>query len=373
MYDCPTCQTELTRRQHERGGVYWACSACGGKAVGLGLLRKLVDVKYISQLWRLAIEECGGKRRRCPMCGEMMSEVMPAPDAPKLDVCRKCPLVWFDPGEFASAPSAPTPVGQDAGLPPAVKEKLAILRIEDERRKVDQAMTSPEEIWKNLPGFMGLPVEFDSADVFVRPIATWTIAAVIVAVSVWGFFDLNAVVKAYGFIPAQPWRLDGLTWITSFFIHGGLLHLVGNVYFLLIFGDNVEERLGVCKYLLLIALSTVCGDMLHLLFEHRSALPSIGASGGISGVLAFYALSFPKARLGVFFRFPYTLMYQWIKIPAAAAFAVWILLQAYGTYEQIRGMSNISSLAHIGGVAVGVLFWLAWRGARKRDEQELVA
>src|SRR4030095_6138117 len=113
----------------------------------------------------------------------------------------------------------------------------------------------------------------------------------------------NTAVQAFGFIPTEAWRYGGLTILTSFFLHGSILHLIGNLYFFLIFGDDVEDYLGRWRYVLVILTATVLGDIVHLLANANSTVPAIGASGGISGVIVFYALQFPRARVGILFRF----------------------------------------------------------------------
>src|SRR5207249_4486791 len=116
---------------------------------------------------------------------------------------------------------------------------------------------------------------------------------------------------------------------TSFFLHGGWVHLLGNLYFLLIFGDNVEDYLGRWRYLLLILLAMIVGDALHVLMDPRSAVPVIGASGGIAGIITFYALKFPRVRLGFLFRF------WWFHMPAYFALIMWVLLQFVGAWLQL--------------------------------------
>jgi membrane associated rhomboid family serine protease len=191
------------------------------------------------------------------------------------------------------------------------------------------------------------------------PWATYLLSALIVAISTWTFFHLKPAVDTYGLIPAQAWRNYGLTFVTSFFLHGGIFHLVGNVYFLLIFGCPVEDFLGRWRWLLLVFLSALIGDFLHVMADPHTTMPCIGASGGISGLIAFYALKFPHARLGILFR--YYVYFRWIQFPAWTAFLFWVLLQVWGAYQQIAGYSNVSSLAHLGGLAVGFGLWLAWR------------
>jgi membrane associated rhomboid family serine protease len=92
--------------------------------------------------------------------------------------------------------------------------------------------------------------------------------------------------------------------------------------------------------------------------DPRGEIPCIGASGGISGIITFYALQFPHARLGLFVR------YHWVNFPAWAALVLWAALQAVGVAQQLAGFSNVSALAHMGGAALGLLAWAAWRAKR---------
>ncbi|MBN2580806.1 MAG: rhomboid family intramembrane serine protease, partial [Pirellulales bacterium] len=171
--------------------------------------------------------------------------------------------------------------------------------------------------------------------------------------------NLNAAVEAYGMIPAQLGRHGGITLVTSFFLHAGLFHLIGNVYFLLVFGDNVESDLGRWAYLALLVAAALLGDLLHILGNRHSTVPCIGASGGISGVITYYALRFPKARLGFLFWFWFYI--RWIHVPAYVALIFWFALQLLFVVHQQLGVGNVAALAHLGGAAVGVVAWLLWR------------
>jgi membrane associated rhomboid family serine protease len=111
---------------------------------------------------------------------------------------------------------------------------------------------------------------------------------------------------------------------------------------------------------LLIFAATLTGDAVHLLAEPASTVPCIGASGGISGVIVFYALQFPHARLGFLFRYGYVI-FRWIQIPAWVALGLWMLLQSGMVLLQLNGFSNVAATAHLGGAAAGFGFWLAWR------------
>src|SRR5204863_6002698 len=109
------------------------------------------------------------------------------------------------------------------------------------------------------------------------------------------------VAEAFGFLPSAPWRWGGVTPFTSFFIHGGFVHLLGNAYFLFAFGPQVEQLLGLSRYLLVLIGAAILGAAAHMLIDPRAHIVLIGASGGISVLIAFYVLAFPGARMKLFF------------------------------------------------------------------------
>ena len=358
---CPSCRSRLVSTQLKQG-VTWVCPTCAGRAVTLSLLRRLVSRDFLNRLWQSARYGHGVGQRPCPSCVRAMTEVSgsSASGAPKLDVCTRCQIVWFDAGELERTPM-PTAAQLDE------LEREAAAKRESTRRKAPVPATqygwgeAPDEWWKIAAAFIGLPVERNVDRLKGLPWATWLLALGITVFSVLSFFDLERVVDEYGFIPAYPWRHGGLTFLTGFLLHGGVLHLVGNMYFLLIFGDNVEDVLGKGRYLGLIALAALAGDLLHMALDPSSTTPCIGASGGISAVIVFYALAFPHAKIGMLFRLFYFLYMRWIWISAWAALVLWILYQGLLAWLQVQGMSNVSALAHLGGAAIGFLFWLRWR------------
>jgi membrane associated rhomboid family serine protease len=181
------------------------------------------------------------------------------------------------------------------------------------------------------------------------------------------FPHLRDVVQRFGLIPAQAMRLGGLTFVRSFFLHAGIIHLVGNMYFLLVFGDNVEDFLRPLRYLALIVLAALVGDLAHVAIDPQSQIPCIGASGGIAGVITFYALNFPRAGLEFLMRWAFV-WFRWIRLPAWSVFILWILFQIIGAIEQKAGISSVSSVAHLGGAAVGVVAWLLFKKEKTNDE-----
>jgi membrane associated rhomboid family serine protease len=307
--------------------------------------------------------------RLCPFCCSSMRLFQIQQPTMTLDACRPCVTVWFDPGEFEEVPEGiiETPDElQLRGIEAQAEWKLQEMA-EQQRREEGVSGAPPDEDWKWIPAFFGLPVKIDDAGLSRWPWMTWSLSLVIATASVLAFFDLDNAVDRFGMIPAEKWRYGGATFLTSFFLHAGVWHLVGNLYFFLLFGNNVEDYLGRWRFAGLILFSTLAGDCFHILGNLHSTVPSIGASGGISGVLIFYALEFPRARLGILFRFYWR--FAWIRIPAWGAFIIWLLLQFIGVYEQFAGLSNVSALAHLGGVTTGFALWLWWRRIGLRSAQ----
>jgi membrane associated rhomboid family serine protease/Zn-finger nucleic acid-binding protein len=365
MHLCPRCNQALFRLE-EADGVSWECQICGGKAMGLGLLRKTIGEKQTAQIWAKQFTGADKEGCACPICSKTMKEI--TAEMPKgpltLDVCQPCNFVWFDAGECEFIPlPAPAPhvLGQidRSKMNQEQMETLAFLeaqRMIEQERKNNPA---PYEDWKTIPGLFGLPVELDPDTALRTAWTTWMMAFAIALVSISTFFRLDPIIQEYGLIPQEAWRYYGLTFITSFFLHGGVWHLVSNLYFLVVFGRAVERDVGPWRWLLLLFAAAFVGDLLDILIDPRGNLPTIGASGGISGILAYYTLKFPGAQLGIPLRFGGYI--QWMDLPAWMCFAVWIALQSVGAAQQAAGSGDVASLAHLGGVVAGVVFWLIWK------------
>ncbi len=358
-------------RTATQAGYHWFCSGCHGRAVTLPVLRKSLERGFISACLTAGWETAPASGPACPVCRNAMREAAASGRQCllRVDVCFPCQLVWFDVNEFEAAPGREFAEAiQHAGiaedekppLPQAAREALALAEVESLANRASDG--TPDDPWKTVPAFFGLPVETHANVLSRLPLATWSLAAIISAVSLLAMTDLNGVVEAWGLVPAQWTRSGGVTLITSFFLHGGFLHLISNLYFLLVFGDDVEDFLGRKRFLLLMAASTLAGDVAHILAEPRGDIPCIGASGGISGVLAFYALRFPEAKLSLMWWGWWTrFVPHWIEFDAVWLFLLWLVIQSLGLLEQISGHGEVSSLAHLGGVAAGAAAWLVWR------------
>lgn len=358
---CPRCGVPLARTT-DSGGIAFVCPKCRGRAVALTVLRNQGAESPARFIWKDAKTTEALFAKGCPFCRKEMARAR----LPRLDVdvnvgvCTTCRYVWFDQGTFEQLPrkavERPGPVSEKAKEAAA----MAALHVDQVRAEAaDQHDGEAAETWHWFPGLLGLPVEQDAPAVHCRPIATWGLAAIIVGMFLLTFSDVQAAAEKWGLIPAEMFRHGGLTFTTSFFLHGGVFHLLGNLYFLLILGDNCEDLLGPWRYLQLLVAATVAGGLAHIAANPDSTVPCIGASGGISGIIAYYACRHPEAKVGLLLRFYWH--FRWVYIPAGIAFLLWVFLQAALGWGQVKGFTNVAGMAHLGGAAVGLGAWAVGR------------
>jgi len=330
--------------------------------VSVAHLRRMTKTSAITALWLKANALEQAPVRQCPTCRRRMKEVGATIEADHdlpLDVCTACHFVWFDPREIDAMPP---PEEGDTELPPEARQALAKLYVE---RIKDQGTRDPSlgpalPFWK-VALSMFFPVEEEH---LLRrfPWATVGLLAAVALFSLLALGSINTVAADWGTLPGDPWRHGGLTLLTAFFLHGSVIHLLGNLYFLWTYGDNVEDYLGPARFLLLIALATAVGSLAHVAFDPRSAIPVIGASAGVSGVIAFYALRFPRVKLIT--HWVWRFGFRRLEFSALLGFFFWIGYQCVLAYLQSQEATLVSAYGHLGGAAVGVLLFLVWR---KRD------
>jgi len=348
MLFCPACKGHLRTVRH-RGGLYYACDRCGGRAATVPQIRRMAGDDCAKQVLRLLLRQSDADGPPCPFCNRPMRRFH-VPDPPlELDGCRPCGVVWFDALEMEALPEAPLLNEHAQEL--MLRERIARVRLEELARK-SEAEARPEG-WQWLPMVLGMPVELTENSLARFPWATVCVGLLMVAVSVlaWWSGDAEAVMNRWGLIPDEWARMGGLTFLTSFFLHADALHLFGNFYFLLVFGDNVEDYLGRKRWLLLLFGSAMAGDVLHVLFDPRGDLPCAGASGGISGLITFYALQFPNIRLGML------IYWRVLTLTAGMAWFLWMAFQAIQAILQAGGCGHVSALAHLGGAVTGLVAW----------------
>jgi len=190
------------------------------------------------------------------------------------------------------------------------------------------------------------------------PYITYGLILINIAVFIWSLTNFENIIFSYGFVPAQ---FVLITLLSSMFLHGGLDHIFGNMLYLYLFGDNVEDTFGRIKFLIFYLLSGLAASLAHFATNIGSVIPAIGASGAISGVLGAYLILFPKVKVHV------ASYYYAGKISAYYLIGFWFVMQLLlGTVSLFgaRG-SGIAFFAHIGGFIFGAIVTYIYKKLRK--------
>lgn len=212
-----------------------------------------------------------------------------------------------------------------------------------------------------------IPISDDNP-VRLTPYVNWTLIALCVLVFAYEFSlgdEGERLVNSLGFVPAGllhpqqtmalvPALPTPLTIFTSMFLHGGFLHLGGNMLYLLIFGNNVEDAMGHVRYLLFYLVSGVAAALTMAFVSPTSLIPMIGASGAISGVLGAYVLLYPRAKVRVILPWGFAIFYPF-RIGAMWVVGFWFALQLFNAIFSDAAQPGVAWWAHVGGFIVGLL------------------
>lgn len=204
-----------------------------------------------------------------------------------------------------------------------------------------------------------------------QPVVTWLLIALNVAVFVMMLplmadpAGLAAFYDRWGLVPARFMAGERLeTALTSMFLHGGFLHLLGNMLFLYVFGDNLEDRMGRLPFLAFYIASGLGAGALQIAAGPTSFVPMVGASGAIAGVMGGYLLLFPRAKVDLLVIFFFFI--RIITLPASIVLAYWFLIQIIAGAFTPEADAGVAHWAHVGGFAVGGLLavplWLRLGG-----------
>ena len=194
-----------------------------------------------------------------------------------------------------------------------------------------------------------------------RPYVTYVLVAlnVLVFLSYLSLFGdpraLNGFFYTWGVVPAWVWDRP-LTVVTSMFLHGGFLHLAGNMLFLWVFGDNMEDRMGHLGFLSFYLAGGIGAAAIQIAADPQSTIPMVGASGAIAAVLGGYLLLFPKARVDVLFII--VVIIRIVPIPAFIVLGIWFGIQIFGGLATPSDEGGVAYWAHSGGFTVGLLLTL---------------
>lgn len=214
------------------------------------------------------------------------------------------------------------------------------------------------------------PIGDDNTGRHMTPVVTPILIGINVLVFLLEIAQGDQFIMNWAFIPAR-FAADpagnAITMLTAMFMHGGWLHLFGNMLFLWIFGDNVEDRVGRTRYLIFYLLAGLAGTLAQFALMPGSTVPNVGASGAIAGVLGAYILMFPQKRVDVL------LGRSVVAMPAILVIGAWIAFQIVGGFGSFASMDEntggVAYMAHIGGFAAGFLMAFLLRGLLPPPEQ----
>jgi membrane associated rhomboid family serine protease len=226
----------------------------------------------------------------------------------------------------------------------------------------------------------------------VRRSSFWLATLALIIANVWMFTYelslghrlLNRLIFVDGIVPARYLPHGALLIpspegllkpiFVSMFLHGGWLHLIGNMLFLYVFGRSVEDRFGHVKFLVIYFVGGFGGALVHIIFNLGSSVPSIGASGAIAGILGAYFVSFPRARITVLIWF---IIFFWtVHLPALLVLGYWFLIQFLSGYQMMAIQSatqgGVAWWAHVGGFIVGMVLALLIQPRQRGSAVEVV-
>lgn len=339
MYQCPRDHKPLEEVRQDR---QHRCRQCLGNLVISPKLNAVVKERFH--------EVKSSKRLQCPVCKFRMKHYRFKTRHLDIDGCQNCSTYWFDHGEMQAINDYIARYHKQASQ--AVGQGVKGLQTEEQKfyqeYMAHQGFEGDLGIDKVLVQvFLGLPAEHNLPP-FRKPVVTYALVALnilvliyaFVSIRQWGFSD-------YGFKPADP---NVIFAFSAMFIHGSIMHLIGNIYILKVLGDNVEDLMGRTGFLLMYLASGLGGWAAALLMCPHPDRVHIGASGAVAGVMAAYFYLFPKMKFS--FRF---LLFFNFNVTSKAVAILWLvhqmMVRASGT--------NVAWDAHLGGfvVGLGIAFW----------------
>lgn len=387
MLICPISGFRL-RQARAKGGTFWYCPHSRGRMVTLEMAKHYLGEDAAREIWVRSEFKFHDSGTLCPSCTRPMRQVTEPGwmGGGQIDVCRSCHVFWIEPDKHKEIPHPEDllmPTGDSTVLQDradAAKEFLAT-KAKAEAEEEAVSGSGPEGIFATLPGFLGLPVEMSKNRALGFPVITAILTVGMILIHVLLTRQSPEFVRDWGFIPAEPFRNWGLNALTGELLHGGWYHLISNLYFLWMFGDDVEDDLGVAKYLGFSIWCALGANLMTVLTSGRPDVPHIGYSGVIMGLMAYYVLQFPKSRLAYLFPGVHLLpvpgggtsfltAWRWIRLP------VWVVAifyfgkdLFYYLFLERDKLTGTSHSAHIGGILAGVMFWLLF--SRKRSVEKI--
>ena len=373
---CPVCRSGLSVKSIQNTLID-ICSHCGGSWYDLSELEMNLNTKrkwmnYVPQGYQKMTEG----NRLCPICQTSMQTLQSNPIYPfEIDFCKNNHGVWLDKEEMSKISEVVEKNRYSFKKRDDTSEQQAVdtliarteLRIREEQEwqeklrnnnppESKELILSEDDLTdvQKILAWMNLPVE--SGELYES--GAWiNLTLILINVTIFIFMILKgnaySIIHTYGFVPSRVLFHPFQNWMrvfTGMFLHAGSAHLLGNMYFLFLTGDNVENKMGHLKFLLFYLLAGLGASLISLFVNNGSDLPHVGASGAISGVMGAYLVLCSQKRFYIpFFKFMFFI--KLISIPAYLYLSFWLMMQVI-----LLKFFNISVdyYAHITGFFIGI-------------------
>lgn len=364
MRQCPVCPSAMNSFDHE-GVTLDLCSGCKGLWFDPGELRRVVGDLFELMAPGAVLGE-GASRGSCPACSAALSErALKGGGSLRIDACQRCEGVFLDAGELQAMRQLASRQRRAARR----RDEAQLAQRHAARR--EQPLDSPgqpafqiQSAYASRDNFFafltGLPMEEGESEK-ATPVAVVSLIGVLALAWVWQLGEgLDASIAAWGLVPRSLQAGENLlTLLSSIFLHGGWLHILGNVYALWVFGDNVERRVGSLTFLGYFLVWGLAGSLLSVVLTGPpgDAVAHIGASGAVAGAMGAYMVLYPNNRFIV----PLldVIITGWnLRIPA------WLMIGLWGGVQLASGLMELPLIAwwaHLGGLLGGILVGLAYR------------
>lgn len=379
-FHCPRCDNYLTQ-QKTLSGFHYICEKCGGLAVNFPvLLHEHVTDEFIKELWKATRKEGVGRERKCPHCSKLMAEIKaPTPSGEvTLDLCQSCETIWFDTDELDKLPRKPPPVPEKP-LPEETRNAMLGAELETLRDEFTSKSHRPFTWPKTIGTIFDFPAEDNESPIIKPPYITWGLITLVIVTFIISLTEKSNFAFEYGLVPYMGgWIWTGAPrglYSTIF----SIIPLIYTLYFFLIFGDNAESKLGKIRFLLLIILSHGAGLLAAYLVYPELKPPIFGCSAVVVGIMAYYAVVFPRARITIFW-YPRGHYFWWMGsgnlwhrfrplsyLFIFAGVSLWDAIMLTGGPQYLENKIGIMHImAQFGGLAFG-LIWGVLTPRSKRE------
>ena len=353
---------------------YCECTNCKTRVMNIPAFRSCYHEDFYSTLVS-HYPQASITESHCPVCYNFLSYVHFKSERRLLEflICTKCEHIVLEKKVYLKLPLQ---AEYDRKKQKKLKDEKAWQKEQQEliaNTKQVEAKKNRES-WVVFGGkigimncLMGLP-ELGGVKTRLDKIPKFTICFILVCLGaiILEFIEPELMIDTFAFNPSEPFKLMGLTLFTSCFLHAGLLHLFGNLFFLLLFGIYLENHIGLKKFLILCLAGTFMGSITFGLLNSQVDTPSVGASDAVFAVITYFTFCFPRAS--IYLPVWIIIIPVAIRIPVIVWFLIYMGWTLFSSYLQIVGLETdlTNHLAHAGGAFAGFVLFMLWE--RKKDD-----